>query len=96
MTIYRYKDSLINESRIIINQRRTRNSLSTYLFSIPSFLSGVARIFDLGATFSDYNESSSPYEADYNAIYLDWLMTGKDIENSVKKNKGEFELSISQ
>ena len=62
-----------------------RKSLSTYLFCVPSFLSGIARIFDLGATFNSYNKSDSPSEDDYKAIYSDWLMIGKDIENSMGK-----------
>jgi len=52
---------------------------------VPSFLSGIARIFDIGATFNDYNKSDNPFEADYKAIQSDWMMIGKDIENSMGK-----------
>ncbi|MCK4395915.1 hypothetical protein KAW96_04885 [candidate division WOR-3 bacterium] len=77
-------------------QIKVRESFSTYLFYVPSFFSGIARIFDLGATFNDYNKSDNPSEADYKAIYSDWLMTGKDIESIIKKYKGELKLNISQ
>lgn len=90
------KNNLKKESRIMINQGEIRESLSTYLFCVPSFLSGFARILDLGATFNDYNESNTTIKADFNALYSDWLMTGKDIENSIENIKAKFDRNISQ
>lgn len=59
--------------------------LSTYLFSYPSFFSGVAKVLDLGATFDEYNISKTPEEADYRAFLLDWSMVSVDLKKSIAK-----------
>jgi len=53
------------------------------LFARPSFLEGVARIFDLGGTLNTYNESESPTEADYLAIANDWRAIDDDMRNAI-------------
>ncbi len=53
--------------------------MSDYLFARPHCLYGIARLVDLGATFDEYNTSSTDEEADARAIYSDWLSAGKDI-----------------
>ena len=53
--------------------------MTDFLFSQPSFLSGCARVLDLGAQLDGYNESPSPASADARAMYADWLAVGKDI-----------------
>jgi hypothetical protein len=50
-----------------------------FLFTRPSFGSGVARAFDLFGHFDSYNTSSSEEEADQRAIANDWLAVGKDL-----------------
>ena len=55
------------------------SSVTDYLFARPTFLSGVARVFDLGCQFDSYNVSPDPDEADARAIFSDWLAVGKDI-----------------
>lgn len=57
-------------------------SLSTFLFARPSFLEGLARIFDFGNTLTEYNRSRTPQEADARALASDWLMVGEDIANA--------------
>ena len=49
---------------------------------MPSLLTGMARILDLGATLSkhSYNFSATPEEADSEAIWSDWVMVGQDIQ----------------
>jgi hypothetical protein len=47
------------------------------LFAIPSFLSGAARVLDIGGTFDDYNYS--PEESDARAIRSDFMTIGNDI-----------------
>ena len=49
---------------------------STYLFSPPSVLSGVARILDLGGTFDEYNDSTTTEESDILAVLADWVAVG--------------------
>lgn len=49
------------------------------LYSTPSFLEGLGRLFDFGNTLSEYNYSNSGTEADCKAIYSDWQQVGNDI-----------------
>ncbi len=55
------------------------SELFGYLFARPSFIEGVARIFDFGSTLEQYNESSNPSLADYRAIYDDVRVIGYDL-----------------
>lgn len=48
----------------------------------PSFLEGMARLFDFGGTLNHYNYSSSEEEADYRAILSDWRHVGNDIRKA--------------
>lgn len=56
---------------------------SYYLFVNPGFLSGMARVFDLGATWDDYNDWPTPEQADFYALRSDWKMVGKDIRKAI-------------
>ncbi|MBI4722765.1 MAG: hypothetical protein HY769_07215 [Candidatus Stahlbacteria bacterium] len=62
---------------------KTELYLSSYLFSCPSFLSGVAKVLDLGATFDEYNTSETTDEADYRAFLLDWSMVSINLKKSI-------------
>jgi hypothetical protein len=57
---------------------------STFLFAMPSMLSGVGRTLDLGATFDSYNASPTPEEADRIALYLDWASVGGDLRYAME------------
>ena len=46
------------------------------LYEMPSFRSGVARILDIGATYTRYNTSPSPAEADLRALTDDLAVVG--------------------
>lgn len=63
----------------------TLNEKSTFLFARPSFLSGVARVLDLGGSLQIYNESKTPNEADRLAMKMDWLVVGDDIRGSMEE-----------
>ena len=52
---------------------------SGLLFSQPTFLTGVGRIFDFGQGMTQYNYSPTPEDADSLAIWSDWLAVGGDI-----------------
>jgi hypothetical protein len=54
-----------------------------FLFASPSFLSGAARVLDLGATFDSYNASSSDWEADSRAFNNDLSIVLQDFQNAV-------------
>lgn len=56
---------------------------STLLFSEPSFIRGLGRAIDLGATRNQYNDSETPEEADVRAMRSDWVSVGKDIMTSI-------------
>ena len=53
-----------------------------YFFVNPSFLAGMARILDIGATFDSgsYLISATPAEADARARQIDWDALRKDLE----------------
>jgi hypothetical protein len=56
---------------------------SDFLFASPSFLEGVARILDLGATLNEYNYSQSDEKADEIALRMDWAMVGSDLHHAI-------------
>lgn len=59
--------------------------LSTFLFANPSFISGVAHIFDFEGSFVSYNRSRTPLEADSKAIYADWAAVGQALDEAVRQ-----------
>lgn len=50
-----------------------------YLFAMPTFWSGVARVVDLAGRFDDYNFSVDEAEADAVATWTDWIAVGDDL-----------------
>jgi hypothetical protein len=61
-----------------------KNSLTFYLFALPSFAEGYARVIDIGGNLNVYNYSSSPEEADYRALRCDWITVGQDIKGAIQ------------
>ncbi len=59
------------------------NNKSTFLFASPSFIEGVARVMDLGATMQIYNDSRTEKEADIKALKNDWKAVGEDIKSAI-------------
>jgi hypothetical protein len=55
------------------------------LFSRPSFVEGVARTLDISGIFDSYNQNKQPGSADRNALLSDWLATGIDLRESIKR-----------
>ena len=56
---------------------------SFFLFSMPSFIGGMASIMDIGSTLNVYNESIDEDTADYRAQKSDWTAIGKDIRGAL-------------
>ncbi|MSS73359.1 MAG: hypothetical protein EXS64_17995 [Candidatus Latescibacteria bacterium] len=56
-----------------------------FLFASPSFLQGMASIFDFGGFLLVFNQSRTPEEANEKAMRADWAMVGKDIQDALKK-----------
>ena len=48
-----------------------------FLSSIPSFISGCARLLDIGGVYDIYNENRDGNAADVRAIYSDFRMVGR-------------------
>ncbi|MGB8261571.1 MAG: hypothetical protein WCE75_14515 [Terracidiphilus sp.] len=57
---------------------------SDVLFARPSFVSGAARVLDLGGVFDVYNVSKTPQEADERAIESDWRAIGGDLHDAME------------
>ena len=55
-----------------------------FLFAMPSFLSGVARVLDLGCQFDNYNASQTEEEADALALYSDFRLVGQDLQKAME------------
>lgn len=49
------------------------------LFVMPGFLSGAAQVLDLGGTFTQFNTSRTPEEADMKALAADWGVVSDDL-----------------
>ncbi len=57
---------------------------STDLLKYPSFLRGVARLFDFQLKLNKYHYSKSGREADVRALKSDWKMIGSDLTHAIK------------
>lgn len=60
------------------------NGFRYYVFDLPSILSGVSRIFDLGGTLEDYDPTfrNGP-EEDLAALRSDWIVIGQDFRDAI-------------
>jgi len=63
----------------------SRNYKATYLFAMPTFLRGMARVLDLGDTLTVYNTFKDENTADYEALKRDWEQVGIDIAEAMKE-----------
>jgi hypothetical protein len=61
---------------------------SDFLFARPSFIEGVARVMDLGATLQEYNGHGSSEEADSIALMSDWRAVGDDLRRAMHQVAG--------
>ncbi len=67
----------------LFNKKEIRGSLSIYPFPKPSFLSGLARLLDVGGTFDSFYYLENGEEVDNIAIKSDWAMIGNDMKNAL-------------
>ena len=77
---------------MLINRVRRENGnqehvvpKSNFVYARPSFLRGVARLFDFGGTLNTYYylTDEDPNETDARAIASDWEAVGKDIASAM-------------
>ena len=59
------------------------STLRTVQIDLPSFLSGVARSLDLGATFSRDYESLRAHEVDMQALVADWASVSGSLAEAI-------------
>lgn len=69
---------------------------SDFLFARPSFLEGVARIFDFGGTLNEYNGPFTGPDADAAAIWSDWATIGQDMRAAIGAFEAELEGDASK
>lgn len=62
---------------------------SFFLFSRPSFLGGVARLFDFSGTLNVYNTSASGEVEDLRAFNEDWKAIGDDMREAIDEITGD-------
>ena len=63
------------------------------LYAKPSFLSGAARLVDIGGVFDQYNTSDSEEEADSLALASDWSVIGDDLRQAMGEMDKELNAS---
>ena len=61
------------------------SSFTSLLFARPSFIEGLARLFDFGNTLQVYNVSHDGAEADQAALAADWHAIGGDMMAAVQE-----------
>lgn len=62
-------------------------SLSFRLFQRPSFIEGIARLFDTENALNSYNRNHSGEQADAQAAASDWCMVGNDINKAMQNER---------
>jgi hypothetical protein len=81
-------DRIDKGSTMATLQRIRRNLLSARKISIvasrPSWVSGAARLVDLGGVFDHYAVRISPAKTDAEAIAGDWAHVGADLTYSLQ------------
>ena len=65
--------------------------MGDFLFARPSFVTGVARILDIGGTLQEYNTSRTPEEADTRALRADFVAVGADLLEAMNNVSEEEE-----
>ena len=68
--------------------------MTDYLFSRPTFLSGVGSLADLAGTAHEYNRWRTASESDAWALYSDWLAVGNDLWAAIDGVAAEIEGSV--
>jgi hypothetical protein len=66
------------------------NHNSDFLFARPSFLGGMARIFDFGGTLKIYNDSPNGAIADEKALRADWKAVGDCLRSALAEYRSSI------
>lgn len=68
--------------------RRGERVPTLFIAARPSFLSGLARALDAGATFNQYSTSRTAREADARAMYMDLKILADDFRQAADRELG--------
>ena len=71
------------------------SELTDLLFARPSFLEGIGRAIDLGATMQEYNTSPTPEQADAVALQSDWQAINEDMSAVMAMPHDDLEEFVS-
>ena len=71
-------------SRLGTVQSSGNDIVTTFLFSTPSLLSGIARMLDIYGQLDSYNMSETAEMADAKALYSDFRIIGQDLRQSIE------------
>lgn len=69
---------------------KTKKYKTNILFNRPTFIDGIASIFNISGNYFEFNYSESGEEADRKAIESDWGVVGNDILEATGKLKKEI------
>jgi len=58
---------------------------SDILYAPPSFVEGMARIFDFSDVLTEYNTSPTPRQANAAALRSDWRAVGEDMRAAISR-----------
>lgn len=75
--------------------KTSKRYIPNYLFAEPSFLGGMASVFDLGGTLHIYNTSNTDKDADALAIGNDWRAVGEDIKSAIFRHEQQYRKKTS-
>jgi hypothetical protein len=74
------------KSRKKKSQYKTKvSSYTTCLFSNPTFFSGLASSYSTCGNYYTFHYSATEREADFRALYCDWMAVGEDLDEAIKK-----------
>lgn len=64
--------------------------MTDFLYAKPSFLGGLARLFDFSGFMNTYNDSPNEEMADYLAMKSDWEAVGSDMWKAIQQFESEY------
>ena len=73
-----------------LSAKETLLSRSGRLFAVPSFITGMAKVLDIGATFHVYSEDATSQEADYWSMLSDWYAIGDDLRFALAEQESDL------
>jgi hypothetical protein len=63
------------------------------LYARPTFVGGIARCLDFGATLREFNSSPNGDQADQVALASDWQAIGDDLRAAILKYAADHEVA---